>query len=56
MYVWCLIDLDIEKRKIYDLINIFSSFHLIRKVGKGNYVWNGVKSMEMKLKEVTICP
>jgi len=40
----------IEKRRIYDLINIFSSFELIKRVGKGSYVWKGLESMESKIK------
>lgn len=44
--------LAIEKRKIYDLVNLFSSFHLIKRVGKGNYVWNGAFGMEKRLRKV----
>ena len=40
----------IEKRRIYDLINIFSSFELIKRVGKGSFVWKGLESMESKIK------
>jgi len=39
----------IEKRKIYDLINLFNSFELIKRVGKGCYTWSGVESMEAKI-------
>lgn len=44
--------LDIEKRKIYDLINLFTSFELIKRVGKGCYTWNGIEVMRSRLEKV----
>ena len=41
--------LDIDKRKIYDLVNIFTTFGLIKKITKGVYSWLGIEECQKTL-------
>lgn len=36
-------NLNVDKRKIYDIINILNTIDLIGKVTKGVYQWNGLE-------------
>ena len=36
--------LDIDKRKIYDLVNVLHTIHLIVKMTKGVYKWNNLSN------------
>lgn len=36
------------------MINLFASFELIKRVGKGCYTWNGVDNMRSKLEKVSL--
>lgn len=38
--------LDIDKRKIYDIINVLTSLRFIRRVSKGRYKWNSTEKAE----------
>ena len=43
----------VEKRKIYDLINILSSIKMIERVSKGVYIWRGSISVERFIRDLT---
>lgn len=34
---------EVERRRIYDIVNIFESLQVIRKVEKNKYVWRGLR-------------
>ena len=41
-------DLDVQKRRIYDITNVLEGIGLIRKVGKNNSQWKGPGSIRRK--------
>lgn len=43
----------VEKRKIYDLINILSSIQMIERVSKGVYKWHGPAAVEQFVSQLT---
>ena len=44
-------DLNVQKRRIYDITNVLEGIGLIRKVGKNNIQWKGPGSIRRKAKE-----
>lgn len=35
--------LDVERRRIYDIVNIFEALGVVAKAYKNNYVWRGLR-------------
>jgi transcription factor E2F7/8 len=43
------LELQIERRRVYDIVNIFEAFDILAKKSKNIYIWKGVDDFKRKL-------
>ena len=42
-------ELQVERRRIYDIVNVLEGFDIVKKKGKNVYLWNGLQGFEQAL-------
>ena len=49
----CTIYLNTEKRRVYDIMNIFEGFGAVMRKAKNNYSWKGLTQISHALEMIT---
>ena len=50
----CSESLGVERRRLYDIINILESFTAIVRKGKNSYEWKGLNSIKLFLTKIEV--
>lgn len=48
------VELNLERRRVYDIINVLEAFDMVKKHGKNRYIWQGIADLNRALTELNL--
>ena len=46
------VELNVERRRVYDIVNVLEAFDMVKKHGKNRYLWLGIQNLKFALNKL----